>query len=124
MQIDEKRSQAETALNDALNVSLEATVILRPVPEGRGAKEVAKEADAITTVSPGQEFLVRVGFHNGSKERLFLEGLKLEVPEGWTTISEKTRRLAIKPGDDLSVVFRFRLRRCGRTWSIRRPARW
>jgi LmbE family N-acetylglucosaminyl deacetylase len=113
MRIDEKRSQAETALNDALNVSLDATVILRPEPEGRSAKEVAKEvpkeADAITTVSPGQEFLVRIGFHNGSTERLFLDGLKLEVPEGWTTISEKTRRVAIKPGDDLSVVFRLRV---------------
>ncbi|MGD0567458.1 MAG: PIG-L family deacetylase [Candidatus Sulfotelmatobacter sp.] len=113
MQIDEKREQAETALNDALNVGLEATVILRAEPEGRPAKEVAKElpkeADAITTVSPGQEFLVRVGFHNGSKERLFLEGLKLEVPEGWTTISEKTRRVAIEPGDNLSVVFRLRV---------------
>jgi hypothetical protein len=27
----------------------------------------AKEADALTAVSPGQEFLVAVKFHNGSK---------------------------------------------------------
>jgi hypothetical protein len=94
MRLREKQQQAETALNDALNVRLQANVVLRAEPEGRWAKEVAKEipkeADAITTVSPGQEFLVGVDFHNGSKERLFLDGLKLEVPEGWTTISEKT----------------------------------
>jgi len=113
MRLREKQQQAETALNDALNVRLQANVVLRAEPEGRWAKEVAKEipkeADAITTVSPGQEFLVGVDFHNGSKERLFLDGLKLEVPEGWTTISEKTRRVAIKPGENIDVVFRLRV---------------
>jgi hypothetical protein len=109
MRLREKQEQAEAALNDALGVTLEAAVVSRVKADGDAVKDIAKEADAITTVSPGQEFLVRVGFHNGSKERLFLEGLKLEVPEGWTTISEKTRRVAIKPGDDLSVVFRLRV---------------
>jgi LmbE family N-acetylglucosaminyl deacetylase len=105
MRIEEKSEQAQTALNDALNVSLAATVVSRAEPSGT----VAKEADAVTTVSPGQDFMVAVDFHNGSKERLLLDGLKLEVPEGWDTISDKTKRVAIKPGDDVHAVFRLKV---------------
>ena len=101
----EKSEQAETALNDALEVNLSATVVSRAdvnlPPE--------KEADALTTVSPGQEFLVAVEFHNGSKDRMFLNGLKLDVPEGWGTISDKTKPVAIKPGDNVRVVFRLKV---------------
>ena len=90
--LQEKREQAETALNDALNVTLEATVVSRAGLDGEVVKEaVKKEADAMTTVSPEQEFLVGVDFHNGSKDRLSIDGLKLDVPEGWGTISDKTR---------------------------------
>jgi LmbE family N-acetylglucosaminyl deacetylase len=109
--LEEKRGQAETALNEALNVTLAATVVARAEPESGVAKEALKDADALTTVSPGQEFLVAVDFHNGSKNRLFIDGLKLEVPEGWGTISDKTKRVAIKPGDNVHVVFRLRVPR-------------
>jgi len=110
MRLEDKRDQAETALNEALDVTLEATVVSRAGPEDKAVKEPAKkEADATTTVSPGQEFLVAVDFHNGSKDRLFIDGLKLEVPEGWGTISDKTRREVIKPGDTEHVVFRLRV---------------
>jgi len=108
--LEEKREQAETALNEALNVSLSATIVSRVGANGEALKEPAKkEADAVTTVSPGQEFLVGVDFHNGSKERLFVDGLKLEVPAGWGTISDKTKRVAVKPGDDVRVVFRLKV---------------
>ena len=40
-----------------------------------------KEADALTTVSPGQEFLMAVTFHNGSKQALVIDHIKLEVPD-------------------------------------------
>jgi len=103
--LDEKREQAEEALNDALNVSLAATVVSRADPK----PAIAKEAEATTTVSPGQEFLVAVDFHNGSRDRLLLDGLKLEVPKGWPTISDKTRPVAIKPGDNVRVVFRLKV---------------
>jgi hypothetical protein len=110
MRLREKQEQAETALNDALHVTLEAEVVSRVGRDGEAVKEAAKkEADALTTVSPGQEFLVGVDFHNGSKEQLLLDGLKLEVPEGWATISDKTRRVAIKPGENVNVVFRLRV---------------
>jgi LmbE family N-acetylglucosaminyl deacetylase len=101
----EKREQAEAALNDALNVTLAAVV----TPRADESLSPPKEADALTTVSPGQEFLVAVDLRNGSKDRLLLEGLKLEVPEGWGTISDKTKPVAIKPGDKVHVVFRLKV---------------
>jgi hypothetical protein len=104
--LKEKRGQAETALNEALNVSLEANVVSRVGPDGETVKDVAKkEAEALTMVSPGQEFLVAVNFRNGSNNRVSLDGLKLQAPEGWGTISDKTKR-AIKPGGSAHVVFR------------------
>jgi LmbE family N-acetylglucosaminyl deacetylase len=103
--IDEKRNQAETALNHALNLGLAATVVSRAEP----APATPKEADAVTTVSPGQDFLVAVDFHNGSKDRLLLDGLKLEVPPGWGTISDKTKPVAIQPGDNIHAVFRLKV---------------
>src|SRR5271168_237305 len=103
--LEEKREQAETALNLALNITLSATVVPRTEPRGA----IQKEAEAQTTVSPGQEFLVAVNFDNGSKERVVLNALKLEVPEGWATISDKTKPEAIKPGDNERVVFRLKV---------------
>jgi LmbE family N-acetylglucosaminyl deacetylase len=108
--LEEKSEQAEMALNEALGVSLEATVVSRVGTDGEPAKEAPKkEADAMTTVSPGQEFMVGVDFHNGSKARLFVDGLKLEVPEGWGTISEKMKRVAVNPGENERAVFRLRV---------------
>jgi LmbE family N-acetylglucosaminyl deacetylase len=107
MRLEEKREQAESAINEALNVSLKAMVISRVGANGDPVKEPVKpEAEALTTVSPGQEFLVAVDLHNGSKQALFIDRLKLEVPEGWATTSDKTRPVAIKPGDDERVVYR------------------
>jgi LmbE family N-acetylglucosaminyl deacetylase len=107
--LNEKHEQAEIALNLALNVTLQATVVTRVGADGQAAKQIPKEAYALTTVSPGKEFLVAVTLHNGSKERLIVDGMKLEVPAGWGTISDKTKRVAITPGDNEQVVFRLRV---------------
>jgi LmbE family N-acetylglucosaminyl deacetylase len=101
----DKREQAAAALNDALGTSLSATVVSRAEPK----PALPKEEDAATTVSPGQEFLVATDFHNGSKERLLLDGIKLEVPKGWATISDKTRPVYIKPGENVRAVFRLKV---------------
>jgi LmbE family N-acetylglucosaminyl deacetylase len=106
--LEEKIGQAETALNLALNVSLDAVI----ESGGRNAEAsiaVPKEADALTTVSPGQEFLVAVKLRNGSKSPMIVEGLKLEVPAGWNTVSERIRPEVVKPGDELRVTFRLRV---------------
>ncbi len=105
--LEEKVGQAQTALNLALHASLAAVV--ESGGRNSGASPVPKEADAFTTVSPGQEFLVAVKFHNGSKDPLVVNALKLEVPTGWNTISEKIRPEAVKPGDELRVTFRLRV---------------
>jgi LmbE family N-acetylglucosaminyl deacetylase len=105
--LNEKKVQAETALNQALNVSLEAAVVSRAGAAGETVTEVVKkEADALTMVSPGQEFMVGVDFRNGSNSDLVLNTLKLEAPEGWSTISEKMKAVTLKPGGILHTVFR------------------
>jgi LmbE family N-acetylglucosaminyl deacetylase len=103
--IAEKQQQAETALNLALGVSLMANVSA----QGRPDAPTPKEADALTAVSPGEEFLVAVTFHNGWKQPLLIDHIKLEVPAGWNTISGKTRSETVKPGEDLQANFRLRV---------------
>jgi LmbE family N-acetylglucosaminyl deacetylase len=108
--LEEKHEQAETALNEALHITLEAATVSRVDANGEPVKEaLTKDADAMTTVSPGQELLAAVDFHNGSKQPLVMEGLKLEVPEGWATISSKTKRFSVEPGQNARVVFRLKV---------------
>jgi len=108
--LEEKRQQAETALNLALGATLSADVSSDGKSSDGGHElHVLKVADALTTVSPGQEFLVAVKFHNGSKLPLMVDHIKLEVPQGWNTISGKTRPETIKPGEDLHADFRLRV---------------
>jgi LmbE family N-acetylglucosaminyl deacetylase len=103
--LGEKREEAETALNLALGVSLRANVT-----SGQSeTKELPKEADALTAVSPGQEFTVAVTFHDGSKQGLAVDQIKLEVPAGWSTISGNTKAQTVKPGEDLHADFRLRV---------------
>ena len=70
----EKQHQMQTALNLAMQISIEATVA---PPQGGGAGR-PKEAEALTTVSPGQKFLVRVTFHNGSKFKVVVDRMRLD----------------------------------------------
>jgi LmbE family N-acetylglucosaminyl deacetylase len=128
--IAEKQQEAETALNLALGVSLSADVHAvgerqpkeakpqTPVPTaqdprvaaaGKRAAPLPNEANALTTVSPGQEFMVAVTFHNGSKLPLVIDHIKLEVPAGWNTISGKARPETIKAGEDEHADFLLRV---------------
>ncbi len=76
--------------------------------DGR-TQTVAKESEALTTISPGEEFVVAVTFHNGSKRPLLIDHVALEVPVGWNTINGKTKPETVKPGNDLHVNFRLRV---------------
>ncbi len=100
-----KQQQAETALNLALGVAVAANVFAH---DGHNT-HLPKEADALTTVSPGQEFVVAVTFHNGSKVPLLIDHVGLEVPTGWTTINGKTKAETVKPDGDLHADFRLRV---------------
>jgi LmbE family N-acetylglucosaminyl deacetylase len=101
MRLAEKREQAETALNLALGVSLRAEVTSGQTEP----RQLPKQADALTAVSPGQEFTVAVTFHNGSKQALPVDDIQLEVPAGWNTISGKTKAQIVKPDEDLHANF-------------------
>jgi LmbE family N-acetylglucosaminyl deacetylase len=103
--IAEKRQQAETALNLSLGVTLTAAVS----SGGEGEVPLLKEAEALTAVSPSQEFLVATTFHNESKQALMIDHIKLDVPAGWNTISGKTKPETVKAGEDLHANFRLRV---------------
>ncbi len=103
--VGEKRQQAESALNLALGLTLTANASSSGEPE----VQMSKEADALTTISPGQEFGVAVTLHNGSKQAVMIDHIKLEVPEGWTTVEGKTKAETLKAGGDLHANFRLRV---------------
>jgi hypothetical protein len=103
--VGEKRQQAESALNLALGVTLTANASSHGEPQ----TQMPKEADALTTVSPDQEFGVAVTLHNGSKQALLIDHVKLEVPEGWATVEGKTKAESVKAGGDLHADFRLRV---------------
>ena len=104
-EIATKQQQAETALNLALGLTLVTDVSQK---ENAGAS-IPKEADALTTVSPGQEFTVALTFHNGSKQPRTIDHISLEVPAGWNTINAKTKSETIAPGKDLHADFSLRV---------------
>ena len=105
LRIDAKYQQAESALNLALGVSLRAEVFSGAKP----AAQFPTESDALTAVSPGQEFAVAVTFHNASKQAVVVNQVQLEVPSGWSTISGKTKAETVKTGEDLHADFRLRV---------------
>jgi LmbE family N-acetylglucosaminyl deacetylase len=103
--IAQKQQQAETGLNLSLGVTLAAEA-----SSGLSAELAPpKEADALAAVSPGDEFEVALTLHNGSKQPLVIDNVKLEVPAGWNTISERTHPETVNPGDDLHADFRLRV---------------
>ncbi len=101
----EKRQQAETALNLALGVNLTTDVS----SDSEHPIHAPKEANALTTVSPGQEYVVALTLHNGSKQTLAINDVKLEVPLGWTTVEGKTKPLTVTAGKDVHADFRLRV---------------
>jgi LmbE family N-acetylglucosaminyl deacetylase len=97
----EKQQQMQKAINLAMDVSMEATVAPR---QGAGIG-LPHEGDALTAVSPGQKFLVRVKFHNGSKFKLVIDQIRLDAPQGWATQIDKEAVLVATPGEDQFANF-------------------
>ncbi|MGH9504529.1 MAG: PIG-L family deacetylase [Terriglobales bacterium] len=95
----EKESQARSALNLALNLSLQASLLS---PQGSAAQPPAGQ-DPLAAISPGQKFTVRVKLHNGSTHPVQLRSLFLE---GQVTNSEARQRIPpLQPGRDYQTDF-------------------
>jgi LmbE family N-acetylglucosaminyl deacetylase len=97
----EKQQQVRTAVNLAMQISIEATIA---PPQSTGAG-LPKEEDALTTVSPGQKFMARVKFHNGSKYKLVMDEVKLDAPKGWARQVDQEPVLVVAPGKDQYANF-------------------
>ena len=97
----EKQQQAQAAVNLAMQISVEATVA-PPQSSGTG---LPKEEDALTVVSPGQKFLVRVKFHNGSKYKLVVDRMRLDAPQGWARQVDEQAVLVVAQGNDQYANF-------------------
>ena len=96
----EKHEQAQTAINLAMSVTVEATVA-----PPQNTATLPKEVEALTTVSPGQKFLVRVKFHNGSKNKLVVDRIRLDAPQGWAKQIDEEAILVVAPGQDQYANF-------------------
>jgi LmbE family N-acetylglucosaminyl deacetylase len=96
----EKQEQAQTAINLAMSVTVEATVA-----PPQNTATLPKEEEALTTVSPGQKFLVRVKFHNGSKNKLVVDRIRLDAPQGWAKQIDEEAILVVAPGQDQYANF-------------------
>jgi hypothetical protein len=98
--LKEKQEQAARAVNLALGVSLDAWMISTshaPTKNGSGSS-------AATSVYPGETFLVKVHFHNGSKQAIAVSDLRIETPGNWDLVRPSDPR-SLKPGDDFDVLF-------------------
>jgi LmbE family N-acetylglucosaminyl deacetylase len=98
--LHEKQEQAQTAINLAMSVTVEATVA-----PPQNTATLPKEEEALTTVSPGQKFLVRVKFHNGSKNKLVVDRIRLDAPQGWAKQIDEEAILVVAPGQDQYANF-------------------
>jgi len=98
--LKEKEEQARSAVNLAMNVTLEANV----APAKASATDIPYEADALTAVSPGQALTVRVKLHNGSKYALSIANARLQAPEGWLKMAD-AEKATIATGEDYYANF-------------------
>jgi len=100
----EKREEAQTAVNLALDVSLRASVASLTDP----GKTVPAIKDALTVVSPTQNFQVIAKLHNGSKYWLIVDHADLGESGDWVKQSD-AGEMTIAPGQDYYANFALRV---------------
>jgi LmbE family N-acetylglucosaminyl deacetylase len=96
--LSEKHDEAQTALNLALNIGLEATV----VPALGPSASLPTEKNALTNVSPGSQVHVIAKLHNGSKYWLTIQNAALS--QDWAKKSHADQA-TIGPGEDYYANF-------------------
>ncbi len=102
--LQEKEEQTQAALNLALNVSLDATVL----PAQGSSTGLPREQEALLAISPGQKFAVRAKFHNGSKYPVQLGGVVLDgmIP---AIVVDRESAGPLQPGQDYETDFQLQL---------------
>ncbi len=98
VRLQEKEQQATTALNLALNLSLQAVLVS---PQA-SVEQAQAGHDPLAAISPGQKFTVRVKFHNGSEHLLQLRSLALGG-------QVKEHIPPVQPGQDYQTDFQWQL---------------
>jgi hypothetical protein len=95
-----KKDEAETALNLALNITLDASVT---PPQGPEAAAPPLK-DALINVSPGQKFEIIGKLHNGSKHWLNVQGAELDPIMRWAR-RVHAEQTTLGPGEDYYANF-------------------
>ncbi len=104
----EKEDQAQSAVNFAMNVTIDATVAPPKGTGGLSPGDMPREEEALTAVSPGQALTVRVKLHNGSKYPLFIGRAHLGVPGGWLKVAD-AEKATVAAGEDYFANFGLRV---------------
>ncbi len=95
----EKAQQARAALNLALSLSVQAVLI---APQA-SIEQAQRGNDPLAAISPGQKYVVRVKFHNGSTHWLQLRSLAFEG-------DVKEHLPSVPAGQDYQTDFQLQLR--------------
>jgi LmbE family N-acetylglucosaminyl deacetylase len=102
--LQEKARQTQAALNLAMNVSLDATVL----PAQGSNTRLPREQEALLAISPGQKFVVRAKFHNSSKYSVQLGDVVLDgtIP---AIVVDREGAGPLQPGQDYETDFQLQL---------------
>jgi LmbE family N-acetylglucosaminyl deacetylase len=104
--LQEKHEETETALNLALNVTFRVTVVS---PKGPAAW-LPDEKEALTVISPGQEFEILARVHNGSRDYVTVENARIDPGAGWVQ-KKHADTATLKPDEDYYANFLLRVPR-------------
>ena len=103
--LNEKSEQAQRAFNLSAGVSLEATMTPSTEPTGG----MPSEQGALTIVSSGQTFTVKVKFHSGARDLrspMHIQDIWLDGWDGWSQHVPKSEISDVAPGKDFYVNFK------------------
>jgi len=103
LRLKEKEQQARAALNLALNLSLQASMV--SLPDSQAPPQPGQ--DPLAAVSPGQKFTVKVTLHNGSAYPLQIRELSIKGQAKGARAKEHFPQ--VQPGKDFATDFELEL---------------
>ncbi|HXF12771.1 MAG TPA: PIG-L family deacetylase, partial [Terriglobales bacterium] len=102
VKIEDKEMQARKAINLGLDVDLKASV---------ASPAASVDHKPMPAISPGQEFAVKVTFHNGSPHPLQLDAIILDgmVTDHGAAVDDRGNKSPVAPGQTYEHTFRLHL---------------